>query len=105
MVVPLQPRRAKVKRAAAVPVKPRSPGAAASSSFQLAFAGAFLTFVGVAAFAGRLPVAVAVTYGAASTLAFLVYAHDKSAAQHGEWRTRESSLHLLGLVGGWPGAL
>jgi len=86
-------------------VKSRPSGAAASSSFPLAFAGSFLIFVGAAAFAGRLPVAIAATYGIASTLAFLVYAHDKSAAQRGEWRTRESSLHLLGLAGGWPGAL
>ncbi|MDP3638593.1 MAG: DUF1294 domain-containing protein, partial [Azonexus sp.] len=33
------------------------------------------------------------------------YALDKSAAQGGRWRTQESTLHLLALIGGWPGAL
>ena len=37
-------------------------------------------------------------------LTFLVYAMDKSAAQNGQWRTKESHLHLLSLAGGWPGA-
>jgi len=34
-----------------------------------------------------------------------VYALDKSAAKKGAWRTQESTLHLLSLAGGWPGAL
>lgn len=34
-----------------------------------------------------------------------MYAVDKSAARKGNWRTKETSLHLLSLVGGWPGAL
>lgn len=35
----------------------------------------------------------------------MAYAMDKSAAVGGGWRIRESRLHLLALVGGWPGAL
>ena len=35
----------------------------------------------------------------------LAYAADKFAARSGGWRTRESTLLLLGLLGGWPGAL
>ena len=53
--------------------------------------------------AGRLP---AWTLGVAigvNLLTFLVYAMDKSAAQNGQWRTKESHLHLLSLAGGWPG--
>ena len=34
-----------------------------------------------------------------------MYAVDKSAARKGAWRTQESTLHLLSLAGGWPGAL
>lgn len=34
-----------------------------------------------------------------------MYYRDKSAAKNNEWRTAENSLHLLALVGGWPGAL
>ncbi len=30
---------------------------------------------------------------------------DKTAAKQGRWRTSESTLHTIALVGGWPGAL
>ena len=39
-----------------------------------------------------------------SLLTFGLYAIDKQAARRGRWRTRESTLHLLALCGGWPGA-
>ncbi|MBB4864041.1 uncharacterized membrane protein YsdA (DUF1294 family)/cold shock CspA family protein [Pseudomonas nitritireducens] len=39
-----------------------------------------------------------------SVLAFLAYWRDKRKAEQGLWRTPESSLHLLELLGGWPGA-
>ena len=44
-------------------------------------------------------------YGGASVVAFLAYGFDKAAARRRRWRTPESTLHLLGLAGGWPGAL
>jgi uncharacterized membrane protein YsdA (DUF1294 family)/cold shock CspA family protein len=40
-----------------------------------------------------------------SLLTFLVYALDKFAAINGRRRTPEKTLHLLGLIGGWPGGL
>lgn len=40
-----------------------------------------------------------------SFVTYVFYAADKAAAMHGEWRTKESTLHLLELLGGWPGAL
>ena len=46
-----------------------------------------------------------IVYGAASAAAVIVYAADKSAARRDDWRTPERTLHLLALVGGWPGAL
>lgn len=36
---------------------------------------------------------------------FAVYAKDKWAARKEAWRTPEKTLHLLALLGGWPGAL
>ena len=39
-----------------------------------------------------------------SAVAFFAYWLDKSAARNGRWRIPESRLHLLGLLGGWPGA-
>ena len=44
-------------------------------------------------------------YIAGSVITFLAYARDKSAARNNRWRTPESTLHLLSLIGGWPGAL
>ena len=34
-----------------------------------------------------------------------MYAKDKAAAQSGDWRTPESTLHVLSALGGWVGAL
>lgn len=44
-------------------------------------------------------------YLLASVLAFAAYGIDKAAAIGGAWRIPEAFLHLLGLAGGWPGAL
>jgi uncharacterized membrane protein YsdA (DUF1294 family) len=71
----------------------------------LAFATIFVAFVAGSAWAGKLPALVLALYLGGSLVAFTVYALDKSAARNGRWRTRESTLHLLGLIGGWPGAL
>jgi alpha-amylase len=38
-----------------------------------------------------------------SLFAFIVYASDKRAAVRGDWRVSESTLHVLELLGGWPG--
>lgn len=48
---------------------------------------------------------MAALYFIAGVITFLAYAADKSAARNGSWRTPESTLHLLALAGGWPGAL
>jgi uncharacterized membrane protein YsdA (DUF1294 family)/cold shock CspA family protein len=72
-------------------------------SFSLA--SFFLAFVAGSVFVGKLPFVVFGLYLAASTVAFVVYALDKSAARNDRWRTQESTLHLVGLIGGWPGAL
>lgn len=52
-----------------------------------------------------LPVWVVGAYGAASLVCFVAYWLDKRAAVARRWRTPESTLLLLGLVGGWPGAV
>lgn len=43
-------------------------------------------------------------YLALSGWTYVMYMHDKTAAKLGEWRVSEGGLHLLGLLGGWPGA-
>lgn len=53
----------------------------------------------------KMPVTLLAADGLLSIVAFLIYGKDKSAAEQGRWRTPESTLHMLALVGGWPGAL
>lgn len=68
-------------------------------------AAGFMLFVLALVWLGKLPLALLWLYLLASGVAFVVYAADKHAALHKRWRVRESSLHLLALLGGWPGAL
>ena len=49
--------------------------------------------------------ALAALSAVASVACFILYALDKSAARQGRRRTPERTLLLLGLAGGWPGAL
>lgn len=44
-------------------------------------------------------------YAALGVITYLMYAKDKAAAQNGDWRTPESTLHLLSALGGWVGAM
>jgi len=48
---------------------------------------------------------VAAVYLVASTACVIAYYLDKSAARAGRRRISERSLLLLGLAGGWPGAI
>lgn len=66
---------------------------------------AFLVVYVVVAAVWKVPLWVAGLYLALSAATFIAYATDKSAATTGSWRTPESTLHVLALAGGWPGAL
>ncbi len=70
-----------------------------------AMAIGFLLIVGLGVALTALPGVVFGWYVAASAAAFVMYAWDKNSAQRGAWRTMESTLHLVSLVGGWPGAM
>ncbi|WP_231562136.1 DUF1294 domain-containing protein [Colwellia psychrerythraea] len=37
-------------------------------------------------------------------ISFLLYALDKYKAKQGYWRIKETTLHFVSLLGGWPGA-
>jgi uncharacterized membrane protein YsdA (DUF1294 family)/cold shock CspA family protein len=77
----------------------------ANGSISIIVAALFLAIVGAAVLTDKIPSLVFVIYMAASLLTFIMYAADKSAAKKGLWRTKESTLHVLSLAGGWPGAL
>lgn len=53
---------------------------------------------------GALPLIIVGLYVLMSLITFIAYAIDKSAAQNRRWRTKESTLHLFSIIGGWPGA-
>jgi uncharacterized membrane protein YsdA (DUF1294 family) len=64
---------------------------------------AFLLLLGLEAWLRRLPPAIPIAYLAGSLLTYAAYAYDKRQARRDEWRTPEATLHLLDLLGGWPG--
>lgn len=83
--------------------RPGAAGASGSASY-LAIVVLLVLYL-VATLQWRLSTWAAVAYGALSLVCFILYAIDKSAAVNGRWRTPESTLHLLALAGGWPGAI
>lgn len=66
----------------------------------LFFAGLLLTL-----WLNKLPTYIVLGYLTLSIFTYLSYWLDKRKAQSGSWRTPESTLQLLSLLGGWPGAL
>ena len=52
-----------------------------------------------------IPAPIVWTYVAMSGMTLIAYAADKRAARFNRIRTRERTLHLLEILGGWPGAL
>ncbi len=59
---------------------------------------------GVAAF-GFVSAWVPALYAVMSSVTFTAYYADQNRAKNQEWRIAENTLHLLELLGGWPGAL
>jgi uncharacterized membrane protein YsdA (DUF1294 family)/cold shock CspA family protein len=73
----------------------------------LSIAGAtvFLLSVVIAVITAKVPFFICAAYLIVSLITFIAYAIDKSAAKSGNRRTKENTLHMLSLLGGWPGAL
>lgn len=91
-------RRASPAMSARRPSRPPSaiPGAVAVLAYAL--------LIGWAIRCDRLPFEAMFLPIILSAITFVVYALDKHAAQTGRWRTQETTLHALELLGGWPGA-
>jgi uncharacterized membrane protein YsdA (DUF1294 family)/cold shock CspA family protein len=64
-----------------------------------------LVAVVAAAALGKLPAIVALLCVAMSVVSYLTYWYDKEVAGTRQRRVPEDMLHLLDLLGGWPGAL
>lgn len=71
----------------------------------LYFAGAFFALLIILPFVSKLPLWAPVAYAAMSLLTFAVYWFDKKQAQLNNRRVPEATLHLLEVLGGWPGGL
>lgn len=54
---------------------------------------------------GKLHYSVPAGYAILSVITYAMYAWDKRQAKNAGQRTRESTLQLMALIGGWPGAL
>lgn len=97
--------RSQAKTVTFVGERPAPSPSSGRRNFSLIFTVCFLFFVVTAAFSGRLPIVILGLYLVASVVTFSAYAFDKSAALRNQWRTKEYTLHLFALLGGWPGAL
>ena len=71
----------------------------------IAFAMSFLIALAALAAVGWLEVSWLVLYYGASIFTYGSYSRDKTAAQNAGRRIPESTLHLMSLIGGWPGGL
>jgi len=66
---------------------------------------AFAAVLSAAVATAQLPLYVPLIYAGLSVCTFVAYWLDKRKAKAGRWRTPESSLQFMALLGGWPGAL
>ena len=74
-----------------------------SSSIQIAIT--YLALVAVSALFAESSKALLAWYLVIGVVTFFVYAKDKRAAIHGNWRVPEKTLHIFSVAGGWLGAL
>lgn len=99
-----RPRADKVRDSLAPNAPAMQPGTKPHLASAATISALFLAAVAVLAIAGYLQGSVAICFWAASFMAFWLYWLDKWAAQREVRRTPESTLQLLAVVGGWPGA-
>ena len=87
------------------PVHVRTTGRPAPALALVALVLAYVAGIAFALQHGRLPDLLPFWLIGANGLTLLFYYGDKTAAQRGEGRVPESTLHLLEAAGGWPAAL
>jgi len=97
-----RPRAEEVTRAGEVLFKDRKQS---KNAYAFLIAIIFITIVSLSVLSNTIPFVILAYYLMVSIITFCWYWKDKSAAQRDDWRTPESTLHLLSLIGGWPGGL
>ncbi|MFK8013422.1 MAG: DUF1294 domain-containing protein [Marinicellaceae bacterium] len=76
-----------------------------TSSFSKTVFIVFVVLILIAVLMKKMSVYFLIYFTLVSFITFIIYALDKSAAKKGISRTPETSLHILALIGGWPGAM
>jgi len=74
-------------------------------SFAFTMSIAFFCLLITSVITNMLPLEILPYYLTISLITFFWYWKDKVAARSGNWRTPESTLHFLSLIGGWPGGM
>lgn len=69
------------------------------------FGPAALVDIITGALGGHLPRQMGIVSVIANAVAFVTYAVGKGRASRNAWRLPGANLHIIGLCGGWPGAL
>lgn len=77
---------------------------ARKNHFSIYLSSLFLLSITIAWLIQSFPQDIVIAYWALSFVTFMLYAIDKQKAKRGKWRTQESTLHILSIAGGWPGA-
>jgi len=99
-----RPRAESVRDSLAPTAPARQPGMKPHLALAAIASALFLAGVALLAFTDYLTSIVAICYWSASFIAFCLYWLDKVAAERDIRRTQESTLQMLALAGGWPGA-
>lgn len=108
--VELDERGKKRAREVEFPRQARKPVAAEDHPAQwgtatLAAIPALIVFYVVLDLVWKVPRFMPLVYFVSCTIAITLYVADKVSAVKGGWRVPEKTLHMVGLAGGWPGAL
>ena len=83
----------------------RTPLGVVRTALDLLAVGTLVTVLALGLLVWSMPAWVVVLYAGMSAASLLLYVSDKRSAANGGWRTPESTLHLVSLAGGWPGAI
>lgn len=93
------------RKAAKTPDKTATKSAQLKSQYYIWLVIGYFAFVLALSMTAQWPWWGVLAIAALSVVTYVVYATDKGAAQRGGQRIPENNLHLLALLGGWPGAL
>ena len=98
------PRRANAPRRTNAPQQRTFKAVPAGAAFAKGLMLAWLCLLVWGVVSDKLPGMALIAIAGLNLLTYFAYWNDKNAAQANRWRTPESTLHLLALLGGWPAA-